>query len=54
MAKRLFGVGKPHVRPPRCGTRVLPEDMRQFVVQCAAEVAQRRAIFDASVAKPMF
>jgi hypothetical protein len=39
LTKRHFGVGKPHVRPTRCDTRVSPEDMRRFMVQRAAEVA---------------
>jgi hypothetical protein len=47
-----FGVGKPRVRPPRCDTRVSPEDMRLFMAQRAAEVAQHVAIFDAVVATP--
>jgi hypothetical protein len=52
VTERPFGVGKPHARPPRCGTRESPEDMRRFMAQRAAEVAQRRAIFDAAVATP--
>jgi hypothetical protein len=32
---------------------VSPEDRRRFILQRAAEVAQRRAIFDAAVATPM-
>jgi hypothetical protein len=31
---------------------VSPEDMRWFMAQRAAEVAQRRAIFDVAVATP--
>jgi protocatechuate 3,4-dioxygenase beta subunit len=52
VTKRPFDVGKPHVRPPRCDTRVSPEDIWRFMAQRAAEVAQRRAIFDAAVATP--
>jgi hypothetical protein len=52
LTKRPFGVGKPHVRSPRCDTRVSPDDMRRFMAPRAAEVAQRRAIFDAAVATP--
>jgi hypothetical protein len=52
VTKRPFGVGKPHVRSPQCDTRVSPDDMRRFMAQRAAEVAQRRAIFDAAVATP--
>ena len=52
LTKRPFGVGKPHVRPPRCDTRVSLEDIRRFMAQRAAEVAQRRSILDAAVATP--
>jgi hypothetical protein len=52
IAKRPFDVGKPHVRPPRCDTRGPPENMWRFIAQRAAEAAQRRAIFDATVATP--
>jgi hypothetical protein len=31
---------------------VSPEDIRRFMAQRAAEVAQRRAIFDAAVTPP--
>ena len=37
--KRPFVVGKPHVQPPRCDTRVSQEDRRRFIAQCASEVA---------------
>jgi hypothetical protein len=50
--ERPFGVGKLHVRPSRCDTRVSPEDIRRSMAQRAAEIAQRRAIFDAAVATP--
>jgi hypothetical protein len=53
MTERPFGVGKPHLRPPRYDTRVSPDEMRRFMAQRAAEVAQRRAIYDAAVATPM-
>ena len=52
MTKRPFDIGKPHVRLPRCDTRVSPEDRRRFMAQHAAEVTQRRALFDASTATP--
>jgi hypothetical protein len=52
VTEQPFGVGKLHVRPPRWDTRVSPEDMWRFLMQRAAEVAQRRAIFDAAVATP--
>jgi hypothetical protein len=52
VTERPFGIGKPHVRPPRCDSRVSPKDMRRFMAQHAAEVRQRRAIVDAAVATP--
>ena len=52
VAERPLDVGKPRVRPPRCDTRVSPEDKRRFMTQRAAEVAQRRALFDAAIATP--
>jgi hypothetical protein len=52
LTEQTFGVGKPQVRPPRCGIRVSLEDMRRFMAQRAAEVAQRRSILDAAVATP--
>ena len=52
VTERPFDVGKPHVRPPRCDTRVSPADRRRFMAQRAAEVAQRRALFDAAIATP--
>ena len=52
LTERPFDNGKPHVRPPRCNTRVSPEDMRRLMSQRAAEVAQRRALFGAAVVSP--
>jgi hypothetical protein len=52
VTKWPFDVGLPHVLPPRCDTRVTPEDKWWFMAQCAAEAAQRRALFDAAVAVP--
>ena len=52
MTERPLGVGKPHARPPRCDTRVSPANRRRFMAQRAAEVAQRRALFDAAIATP--
>jgi hypothetical protein len=49
---RPFDVGKSRVWPSPCDTRLSPEDMRRFMAQRAAEVVQRRAIFDAAVATP--
>ena len=43
-----FAIGKPFVRQPRGDTRVTPEDRRRAVAQRAAEVAKRRAVFDAN------
>ena len=43
-----FAIGKPFVRQPRGDTRVTPEDQRRAVAQRAAEVAERRAVFDAN------
>jgi hypothetical protein len=52
VTKRPFDVGKPDVQPPQGDTRVSQEEMRRFMAQRAAEVAQRHAIFDAAVATP--
>jgi hypothetical protein len=41
-----FATSKPFVRQPRGDTRVTPEDRRWAVAQRAAEIAERRAIFD--------
>ena len=38
-----FAIGKPFVRQPQGDTRVTPEDKRR-----AAEIAERRAVFDAN------
>ena len=43
-----FVIGKPFVRQPRGDTGVTPEDRRRAVAQRAAEVAERRAVFDAN------
>jgi len=50
VTKPPFDIGQPHVRQPRCDTRVSPEDKRRFFAQRAAEAEQRRALFDAAVA----
>ena len=50
VTKFLFAIGKPHVRQPRCDTRVTPEDKQRFMAQRAAEAAERRALFDAATA----
>jgi hypothetical protein len=49
VTKHPFDIGQPHVRQPRCDTRVSPEDKRRFFAQRAAEAEQRRALFDAAV-----
>ena len=33
VTRRLFGVGKPRVRPPRCDGRVSPENIRRLMAQ---------------------
>ena len=43
-----FAIGKPLVRQPRFDTRVTPENKRRAVAQRAAEIAERRAVFDAN------
>ena len=49
VTKPPFYIGQPHVRQPRCDTRVSPEDKRRFFEQRAAEAEQHRALFDAAV-----
>ena len=43
-----FAIGMPFVRQPRGDARVTPEDKRWAVAQRAAEIAERRAVFDAN------
>jgi hypothetical protein len=43
-----FSIGKPFVRQPRGDIRATPEDKRQSVAQHTAEIAERRAVFDAN------
>ena len=43
-----FAIGRPFVRQPRGDTRVTPEDKCRAVAQRAAEIAERRAVFDAN------
>ena len=40
-------IGKPQLRPPRCDTRVTPEEKRRFLARRAQETEQRRALFNA-------
>jgi hypothetical protein len=48
VATPSFAIGNHFVRQPRGDTRVTPEDRRRAVAQRAAEVAERRAVFDAN------
>ena len=48
MTTPLFAIGKAFMRQPRGGTMVTPENRRWAVAQRAAEIAERRAIFDAN------
>ena len=43
-----FAIGKLFVRQPRVDIRVTSEDRCRAVAQHAAEVAERRAVFDAN------
>ena len=47
VTKAPFNIGKPQLRPPRCDTRVTPEEKRRFLAQRARETEQRRALFNA-------
>ena len=47
VTKAPFSIGKPQLRPPRCDTRVTPEEMRSFLARRAQETEQRRALFNA-------
>jgi hypothetical protein len=47
-SNKPFAIGRPFVRQPRGDTRVTPEGRRRAVAQRAAEVAERRAVFDAN------
>jgi len=42
-----FDIGKPQLRPPRCDTRVTPEEKRRSLARRAQETEQRRALFNA-------
>ena len=42
-----FAIGKPFVWQSRDDIGVTPEDKRQAVAQCAAEITERRVAFDA-------
>jgi len=47
VTKVPFDIGKPQLRPPRCDTRVTPEEKRRFLARRAQETEQRRDIFNA-------
>jgi len=47
VTKAPFSIGKPQLRPPRCDTRVTPEEKRSFLARRAQETEQRRALFNA-------
>jgi len=42
-----FDIGNPQLRPPRCDTRVTPEEKRFFLARRAQETKQRRVLFNA-------
>jgi len=46
LTKPPFDIDQPHVWKPRCDTKVSLEDKRYFFAQRAAEVDQRRTLFD--------
>ena len=48
MTEPPFKLGKPFVRQPRGDTRVTPEDKQCLAEQRAAEIAKRRADFNAT------
>ena len=48
MTSSPFAIGTLFVRQPRGDTRVTPGDRRRAATQRAAEIAERRAIFDAN------
>ena len=47
VTKVSFDIGNPQLRPPRCDTRVTPEEKRRFLARRAQETKQRRALFNA-------
>jgi hypothetical protein len=47
VTKAPFSIGKPQLRPPRCDTKVTPEEKRSFLARRAQETEQRRALFNA-------
>ena len=49
VTKPPFKLGKPFVRQPRGDTRVTPEDKQRLAKERAAEIARRRADFNATI-----
>jgi hypothetical protein len=47
VTKAPFNIVKPQLRPPRCDTRVTPEEKQRFLARRAQETEQRRALFNA-------
>ena len=47
VTKAPFSIGKPQLRPPRCDTRVTPEEKRSFLARRTQETEKRRALFNA-------
>ena len=48
MTEPPFKLGKPFVRQPRGDTRMTPKDEQRLAEQRAAEIAKRRADFNAT------
>jgi hypothetical protein len=42
VTKAPFNIGKSQLRPPRCDTRVTPEEKRRFLARRAQKTEQRR------------
>jgi len=47
VTKAPFTIGKLQLRPPRCNTRVTPEEKRRFLARSSQESEQRRALLNA-------
>ena len=52
VTKAPFDTGIPQLQPPRCDTRVTPEE-REFLAWRAQETKQRRALFNAETEAEM-
>ena len=46
VTKAPLNIGKPQLRPPRCDTRVTPEEKRRFLARRAQETEQWRSLFN--------